>query len=184
MKRFLTLIITASALAAAAQETTFSGNFIGLTTWEHAKTVGASTLKETVSQLYNWRHTSGTNDYQMNALVTDYQTLAAGSTNVYNLAAAQNGFGDIVHFQRVGFLAVIAASNNVSSVRVGGAASSPFAPWAAAASDAVLVPPGGMALFIAPSTNGYTVGSATNLAVANVSAATNAAYSIYIGGVQ
>jgi hypothetical protein len=98
--------IAAIMVWAAAAGETFSGTFRATTTWQHAKTVGAATLTETLPTLYTWTHADGTNDWQMDAFVSSSSSLPAEATNAVNLAAAVNGFGDAVAFSRVAFLAL------------------------------------------------------------------------------
>ena len=170
--------------SAALADTTFSGTFRATTTWQHTKAVGASTLNETLPTLFVWTHVNGTGSDQMNALASSSATLAAGATNTVSLGAAVNGFGDAVAFSRVAFLAVRAAASNASDIVVGGSASGAFESWTDAAGATFTVKPGGLALFIAPGTNGYTVGGATNLMIRNASSESNAVYDLYIGGAK
>lgn len=167
-----------------ADGTTFTGGLTVETSWQHRKTVGASSLMERVPEILSWEHTDGTNAYQMNALVTLTGTIAAHATNTINLASVKNSFGDTVSFARVTFLAIQCASNNQSNVTMGGAIAQPFAAPFGSATDTAKCTPGGLVMFVAPSTNGYTVGTATNLCVSNDSGTTNATYYLYIGGVQ
>lgn len=171
-------------LSSALSETTFSGTFRSTTTWQHTKTVGASTLNETLPTLFVWTHENGTGFEQMNAFASSSAALAAGATNTVSLGAAVNGFGDVVAFIRVAFLAVRAAASNSADIVVGGAPAGAFESWASTAGATFTVKPGGLALFIAPSTNGYAVGTSTNLMIRNASTATNAAYDLYIGGAK
>lgn len=166
-----------------ADETTFAGRLSVSTTWAHKKTSGGSTLSETVPQLFSWTHADGTNTLQMNAFVGISGTLAAGASNLVSLGSCRNGFGDTVAFSRVGVMSLVSAATNTVSLRLGGAAADAFSAWCGSAADTVTVPPGGMAMLVAPSTNGYAVGTATNLLVVNLGA-TNALYDLFIGGVS
>ena len=171
-------------LPSFSQATTFSGLFNASTSWRNVKTVGSSTITETVPALFSWQHTSGTNSGQMNAYVSKTASLAAGASNTVNLASVANNFGDPVAFSRLAFIALLSAATNQAVLSLGGAASDPFYAFMGSAGDAVKVAPGGMALFVAPGlTNGYTVGTATNLLVRNTGT-NSATYSLILGGVQ
>jgi hypothetical protein len=176
---FAALVI--GAITATAD--TFSGTLYTKTTWTHTKTIGNSSLNETLPDVFLWTHANGTNALQMNALVSKTTTLAAGATNTINLAAAVDGFGDSINFSTVRFIAVTASNGNDNAVYLGGAASDPFSALFGSASESVAIKPGGIAMFSAPYTTGYTVGTSTNLQVRN-SGTNSATYFIYIGGVK
>ena len=178
------IAIAALVIAAiTATADTFSGTLYAKTTWTHTKTIGNSSLNETLPDLFLWTHANGTNSLQMNALVSKTTTLAAGATNTINLAAAVDGFGDSINFSTVRFIAVTASNGNDNAVYLGGAASDPFSALFGSASESVAIKPGGIAMFSAPYTTGYTVGTSTNLQVRN-SGTNSATYFIYIGGVK
>lgn len=170
----LLLALLLSAGSVWAQATSFSGTFRATTTWQHTKSVGAATLTETLPTLFAWTHESGSGDGQMALFVSDQAVLGAGGSNVVNLAAAVDGFGDTVAFGRVGFFALRASVSNAAELAVSGA------DWAAAAP--IAVQPGGLLMFVSPHTNGYVVGSATNVWIVNGSASSNAWYDLYVGG--
>lgn len=172
------------ALVSLADSTTFTGALTVETSWQHRKTIGASSLMERVPEILSWEHTDGTNAYQMTDLVTLTGTIGAHITNTVNVASVKNSFGDTVNFSRVTFLAIQCASNNQSKVTLGGAVAQPFFAPFGAATDTAKCTPGGLVMFVAPSTNGYLVGTSTNLCVSNDSGTTNATYYLYIGGVQ
>lgn len=168
---------------AAQAQTTFSGSLSVSTSWRQIKVNGQSELVETIPSMFSWTHTDGTNTLQMNAMVSTSGTLAAGATNALTLGAINNGFGDAISFKRVTVLGLAGASTNAAAITLGGAAAGAFAGWAGDATDKIKVMPGGFAFFAAPSTNGYTVGTATNLWIINTGASA-ASYNLYIGGTK
>ena len=176
-------VVLAGGVGAAFGQSTnsFSGALIVRPSWEYTKTTGASVLTQTLTDLALWRHTHGTNAYQMAALAVASGTLAGSATNTVSLGAMADGFGDVRSFARVRFMAMQAASNNVDSVRFGGAADDPFAAWAGDPSDTVNVAPGGLVMIIAPQAAGYAVGTSTNMMIVNTGT-NSATYYLYIGG--
>lgn len=168
------------AVIADAQDTSFSGRIWTKSTWAHTKTAGASIQSETFDYFLDWTHASSTNSGAMNRICTASLTLSASGEANINLAAMPNVFGDAVAFGAVKFLCVQGATNE--AVQIGGAAADAFDAWLGDGSDSVAVAQGGTFMLTAPG-DGYTVGSATNLLVKNLS--TNAVVChVYIGGVE
>ena len=186
MKRRVMVVAAAVVLAgvgaAFGQSTnSFSGLLFANSNWEYKKTTGSSTLLQTFENFVQWQVANGTNAYQMSAIAVASGTLAGSATNTVSLGAMADGFGDVRSFARVRFMAVQTASNNVDSVRFGGAAVDPFASWAGDASDTVNVAPGGLVMFVAPQAAGYAVGTSTNMMIVNTGT-NSATYYLYVAG--
>ncbi len=169
----------------AADNTTFSGTLSVTTSWQHRKTVGASTIMERIPTILEWIVTDGTNENQMSAFVSQTVTAIAGATNHVNLAAAINAFGDSVNFKRIAFIGLQTSASNSANVVMGGATADAFDAWNGGATHTIKVAPGGLALFVAPNnTNGYTVGTSTNLWIINSATNASATYYLYLGGTE
>lgn len=180
MKKTIMFLTALAALGLAAANS-FDGVLFVRPSWTYEKTGGSSTLSQSFGDFLQWRHANGTNAYQMATVCVDTRTLTNAQEHVISLASFADGFGDVRSFRTVRFMALQAASNNVDAVQLGGAGDAPFAAWIADPSDAVLVPPGGLALFVAPQLNAYQVGVATNLLLKNTGT-NSATYYLYVGG--
>jgi hypothetical protein len=176
---------TAAAILAAsiAFADSFTGRLLMLPQWTHSKTVGASTVTETFASLIDWTHTSGTLSNQMNAIARETATLTNGESRVVSLAGGySDAFGDATTFTAVRFLAVQAAAGNYADIMFGGAAANAWTNALGSASDFVKIRPGGSFVLVAPLGIGYGVGGG-NCCITNAGAS-NATYTIYIGGAE
>jgi len=181
MKRALMMLAIGAVCACsvyAANE--FTGTLIGRPAeWKYTKTSGSSTLSQGFGDFVFWRHTNGTNAYQMTTVAVDTAALTNTQQRTISIGAITDGFGDVRSFAVVRFLALQSASNSVGNVRLGGAAVDPFGAWTADGTNGVTVAPGGMLMLVAPQA-GYTVGTGTNLMIKATGGA--ATYYLYIGG--
>lgn len=180
MKKTIMLLTALAALGLAAANS-FDGVLFVRPSWTYKKTGGSSTLSQSFDDFLQWRHADGTNAYQMQVICVDTRTLTNSQEHIVSLASFADGFGDTRSFRTVRFLALQTASNNVDAVQLGGAADAPFWSWAAYTNDAVVVQPGGLALFVAPQLNGYQVGTSTNLLLKNTGT-NSATYYLYVAG--
>jgi hypothetical protein len=179
MKRAL-MILTIGAACAVYAANDFTGTLISRPAeWKYTKTSGSSTLSQGFGDFVFWRHTNGTNAYQMTTVAVDTAALTNTQQRTVSIGAIVDGFGDVRSFAVVRFLALQAASNNVGNVKLGGAAIDPFGAWTANGTNGVTVAPGGMMMIVAPQA-GYTVGTGTNLMIEATGGA--ATYYLYIGG--
>jgi hypothetical protein len=182
MRKFAIIAAVAVAACAANAANTITGTILAKSTITYSKAIGtASTLNHVFDDFVRWSVTTGTNANQMTAICYSTDTLANGQTNTLYLSAIADGFGDAKAFTAVRFIALQAATNNVDAVRLGGAETDAFAPWAGSATDTALVMPGGTLIMMAPQLAGFAVGTATNLNVSCVGT-NEATYYLYIGG--
>jgi hypothetical protein len=166
-----------------ARADSFSGRLLLLPQWRHAKTVGASTVTETFEALVDWTHTSGTGSNQMNAIVRETATLTNAGSRVVSLAGGYtDAFGDATTFTAVRFLCIQASAANYDDIMFGGAATGAWTNALGGATDFVKVRPGGSMMLIAPLGTGYGVDGG-NLCITNAGAS-NATYTVYIGGAE
>ena len=181
MKRTICIMAILTAGAAAYAANTFTGTLLARPAeWKYTKTSGASTLEQTFTDFVFWRHTNGTNIYQMTTIAVDTATLTNAQQKAVSVGAMTDGFGDVRAFAKVRFMALQAASNNVDAVRLTGGAVDPFGAWMADGTNGVNVAPGGMMMIVAPQA-GYTVGTSTNLLIVNTGT-NSATYYLYIAG--
>lgn len=113
------------------------------------------------------------------------RALAASGTEDLDLnASLTDGYGSSIVLTKLKALLIKAAATNINDVVVGGAASHPIALFADAASDKMLVKPGGILLLIAPLTAGYPIVAATSdvLTIANSAGTTGIVYDIAVLG--
>jgi hypothetical protein len=130
-----------------------------------------------------FQFTQGTGAGQAQILWHDTRTLAASASEDLDLAGAlTDAFGATVTIDKVKALVITADPTNVNNVLVGGAASAQAAPWFGAATDKLVVRPGGLIALVAPDATGYdiTATSADLLKIANSSSGSAVTYSIVI----
>lgn len=113
------------------------------------------------------------------------RSLAGSASEDIDLnASLTDGYGSSIVLTKLKALLIKAAATNVNDVVVGGAGSHPVAIFADAASDKILVKPGGLILLVAPLTAGYPIVAATSdvLTVANSSSGAAVVYDIAVLG--
>lgn len=191
-------IINLSALAILflcgtlqAQTTTFKGTLQVRSTWSNTK-VDGSTIRESFSDILSYENlgiggTNAVNKGDMTKIVVKTGTLTNDVSVTYNLSSIANSFGDTVAFTKVKFIAMkIGGESETNSVyQLGGAASDQFAAPFGSATDYLKVRSSGFFMLLSPNYDGYTVGTATNLMVKNVSTgtSTNTTYTLWVGGI-
>lgn len=191
MKTLIIMLSLAIAMPIMAATTTFTGELQVRSTWSNTK-VDGSTIRESFSNLLTYENlgvggTNTANKGDMTLIVVKKGTLTNNVAVTYNLAAISNSFGDTVAFAKVKFVALlIGGTTETNSVyQLGGAASDAFAPIFGDPSDFLKVKATGFQMLIAPSYDGYPVGTTTNLYLKNISSgvSTNTTYTLYIGGI-
>ena len=171
-------LLVCGTLIASAES--FSGNLLVRPQWTHTKTT-ATTSSEAFPSLYILTTTSGTNAYQMNQVWSSQRTLTASATETNNLAGGiVNAFGTTLTMAEVRFISIFAATGNVDTITIGGAAANVFSTWLGDPSDTVTLRPGGYLLLAAPDATGYAVSTNGNLRVTN-NGTNSVTYDIYIG---
>lgn len=128
---------------------------------------------------------SGTGANQADKVFHDQRTLAASANETLDLAGVlTDPLGAPLTLARVKGIVIYAAATNVNNVEVGGVASG-LAGWVGdAASDKVIVRPGGLLALFAPDLTAYAVTAGTGdlLKVANSGAGTSVTYDVIILG--
>jgi len=111
------------------------------------------------------------------------RSLAASATDALDLAGGlTDAFGASITFTKIKMIIIKAADTNTGNLTVGGG-TTPANSWLGAATDKVVIKPGGIFILAAPDANGYTVTntSADLLNIVNTVAA-SAAYEILLAG--
>jgi len=181
MKAKLAIILAAMAAAAYGDGTSLRGKASLWVQAEHSKTTGTTVVSATYpDKLLNYAFRNGTNDYQMTALVVRTIELSGLSTNIVDLQAETNAFGDAVTFTRVNLLCVSSRTNSAGKVIVGGDNFSAIFNDDDAAASALL--PGGSVVFAAP-VGGYEAGASDRNLKLSTPTTNAATVDIYIGGV-
>lgn len=115
---------------------------------------------------------------------TDRRTLASGASETLDLSGPglKDAFGDNLVLDKVKAIIVVGAADNTTVLTVGNVANGLIAPFLAA-SDGVIVPPGGIFLCATPDTDGFGVVAGTRdlLRIANAAGAA-ATYDVAIVG--
>lgn len=143
-----------------------------------------STPDDALSYIARFTLTSGTGANQADMLWHDQRTLAASGTENLDLAGSlTNAFGATQTFARVKLLAVAAASGNTNDVQVQRGSSNGVTIFMAA-SDGLLVKPGGLFLWVAPGATAVPVtgGSSDILTVTNSAGSTSVTYDVIVIG--
>jgi hypothetical protein len=184
-------LVAAGVLAVVAFADEISGTIRFNPSILHEGVGVASTISETVTDIWRWGGTSasiGTNGSAagMSKLWVYGGTISGGATQSFDLAGGvTNSFGATLTFARVKMM-VLCPSNSMAvaqSVLLRPAPANGFASWQSGTNDGARVFSGGAWAVMAPQTNAYAVtpGTGDLLEIANES--TNAAtYRLYIGG--
>lgn len=117
---------------------------------------------------------------------SDERTLAASGTEDLDLAGSlTDPFGATITLATVKGLIIAADSGNTNNVVLGGASSNGWVTWVGAATDKVVVRPGGLLALFAPDATAYavTADTADLLHVANSGSGTSVKYQIIVIGV-
>lgn len=128
---------------------------------------------------------NGAGANQASQMFSDRRTVAAASVDSIDLSGALlNAFGESVALTKVKGLLLVASSENVPSLIVGGAASNAWVGPFGAATHTLTLRPGGILLLTAPDAAGYTVtaGTVDILAVENEHAEESATFDFVIWG--
>lgn len=127
---------------------------------------------------------TGTGSIQLSQHWHDQRTIAASGTENIDLAASlTNAFGTTLTFTKVKILYIKAAAGNTNDVQVSRGSSNGLVLFLAA-SDAIVLHPGDIFLYVAGTGAGTAVTAATGdiLTVTNSSSGTGVTYDIFIGG--
>jgi len=146
-----------------------------------------STSFDTIERNKTFTFTDGAGLDQADVHWSDERTLAASASEDLDLAGGAvliDAFGTALALTEVVAIYIEADSTNTNNVLVGGAAANGFTTPFGAATDRIVVRPGGAALLIAPDATAYAVAAGTGdlLRVANSGAGTSVKYRIIIIG--
>ncbi len=172
--RFLTsaiAILMASAITIIATDT-YTGTLLVTPQITH-KSVGASTLSETIQTVYQWTLTQSAGATYVNNLYVSNGTLAAGATNTVDLyGTLANSFGVTLNMVCIKGL-ILCPSNSVGgTVTIRPAAANGISGLFEDTSGAIVRSRGCYSTF-AMDTNGYAVANASADSIEIVNNATN-----------
>lgn len=128
---------------------------------------------------------TGTTAGKADLVFSDTRTLAASASENLDLAGGlSDAFGAALTFAEVVAILVRASEANTNDVVIGGAASNAFSAPFGAATDKLVIKPGGYVLLVAPGDPAYpvTAGTGDLLKVANSAGSTGVTYDIIIVG--
>lgn len=122
---------------------------------------------------------------QANKKWSDQRTLALSANEDLDLSGVLvNALGVAITFTRIVAVIIVAAAGNANTVKVKPAAVNGFVTPFNAATDTVVIRPGGLLVLVAPDATGYVVTAATGdlLNIANGGAGTSVTYDIILIG--
>ncbi len=130
---------------------------------------------------YTWP--SGTGADQADLMFTDTRTLGASASEDLDLAASlADGLGNTLTYARIKLILITAASGNTNNLGFSRPAAAGV-PLFSAASDQIIIPPGGMLLWAAPgSAIAVTATSADLVTLTNLAGSTSVSYDVVIIG--
>jgi hypothetical protein len=122
---------------------------------------------------------------QANKLYASAQTLAASATANLDIAGGvSDPLGNVLTFTAIKAIMVLASTDNVNDVKIGGAGSNAFVGPFGSATDSVAVRPGGSLLMFAPATGWpVTAGTGDLLKVLNAGAGSAVTFKVIIFGI-
>jgi len=134
-----------------------------------------------IDQNLGWTIADGTGVNQANLVWSDTRTLGSGANEDLDVSGALAGLTGAKVFVKVKSILVMAAAANTVSVTVSRPAANGL-PFFSAASDAVVLPPGGIFLLVNPSAAGIAVTAGTGDLINILAGAASSVYSIVIIG--
>lgn len=145
--------------------------------------IGTGTHK--VNSNYKTSFANGTAANQANMMWTDTRTVALSTSDDLDLAGGLvSAFGTTVTFTSIKGIIIHAASANGANLSIGGDATAAFSTLFNAATDEILLAPGGTLAVVNPNADGYVVTATTAdiLEITNLDGAASADYDIIIIG--
>jgi hypothetical protein len=148
---------------------------------------GVGSISFPIQSSYGTSFSQGTGAGQADRLYQARRTIAASGTDDLDLAGTLTDvLGQTLTFVKIKAIMVSAAAGNTNNVVLGGAASNGFTTWTGAATDKVVIRPGGTFALIAGQGDaaGYAVTATTGdlLRVANSGAGSTVTYDIVVVG--
>lgn len=145
--------------------------------------LGTATFPLRVARRQDFANGAGAN--QASQLFSDRRTVAAATVDSLDLSGSLvNVYGESVAFTKIKGLMLVASSENVPDLIVGGAASNAWVGPFGDATHTLRLTPGGILLLTAPDADGYavTAGTADILALENEDADDAATYDVVLWG--
>lgn len=151
----------------------------------HKNVLDLTSVTDAIKKTYSTTFTSGTGANAAENVFHDQRTVTSSATDSLDLSGVlTNAYGTSLTFTKIKGLIVSAASGNTNDVHIQCPASNGFVNWCLAASDGVVVKPGGVFALVNPSSGGYAVTASTGdlLSIINSAGTTSVIYDIIIFG--
>lgn len=139
-----------------------TANFALNINWSLSKSLDLSEPKDSKALSRGPSFTNGTGANQADAIWHDKRTLGDGANETLDLASQTDGLGTAITISKLKALYIKNKSSD-ANLKIGAAAATPVALFADAASDILLLPPGGEFLFTAPNATGLDISTNSNL---------------------
>lgn len=139
------------------------------------------TLTHAFSELYSNALTSGTGANQANAIFSDNRSIS-GNDDLDLAGGLSDSFGTTLTFTSVKAIIVRAAAANTANITMGAEGINPFSSIFADATDALILPPGGLFVLTNPAADGFTVTAGTGDILRFAPASGTQAYDLIIIG--
>jgi hypothetical protein len=148
-----------------------------------------------VPAVYNKQYpfTQGTGANQADIVWHDERTLAGTTSENLDFTALTDAFGGSINLTKVKGIVIVAGSGNNGDLEVGGGHPNGFVAFAGVSSDYTpgtfeipyaIVKPGGMMVFVAPDSNGYTVDSTHKILKVDNAGSGSGTYDIIVVGIE
>ena len=163
----------------------FSGKVNLVVDLTQKNTVDLSVIEDQVKKTYGVTFTNGTGANKAENFFHDQRTITASSTDQLDLSGVlTNKYGVSLTFTKIKGIIISAAAANTNDVQMQCPAANGFLNWCLAASDGIVIQPGGFLAIMNPSSGGYAVTAGTGdlLDLINSAGGTSVTYDIMIFG--
>ena len=127
---------------------------------EFVNTVGLGTIKLEPPGDWTQRLADGDGDNEADVAYMNQRTLNTTSETLDLTGGLDDAFGDAITFASIKLMMLMNNAEATGNLTVGGAASNPWAAWAADTSDKIVIPPQGILTLLTP-LSGWTVTDAS-----------------------
>lgn len=144
-----------------------------------------SSASNPLNFLKNLNLATGTAKDQADLIFHDQRTLAASATEDLDLAGSLlDVYGNTITFLKIKAMAFFGAAANTNDVEISQPAANGFTNWCLAASDGIVVGPGGLFFLFRPDLAGYAVTGGTGdlLTITNGAGGSSVTYDVILIG--
>lgn len=126
----------------------------------YSDTADLGTLSHSFAELFSNTFTSGTGANQVNSMFADNRSIS-GNDDLDLAGGLTDSFGNTVTFTSVKAILIRATSTNTDNLVLGAEGTNPFSTPFNDATDAIIIPPGGLFCLTNPAANGFVVTAGT-----------------------